>query len=148
MELQASGAAILDKAQRAIADGATGPLADQAARAPLKLDDLYEAARQGDALAVRLLDELSDYLSLIIVNIISVLDPALIVLAQELATGHDVLLPRIEARVSGLVSAMPQIVPSGLKPDAILQGAVALALQATEEQFYFSHSAFGDALGR
>jgi predicted NBD/HSP70 family sugar kinase len=149
MELQGSGGAILDKARLAIAGGVQSVLAEAlACRGTLRMGDLYEATRQNDALAVRLLNEMADYLSLIIVSIVCVLDPDLIALGQELTPGYDLFQPRIEARIKGLLPAMPQIVPSGLKPEAVLQGAVALALQATEEQFYFRHSAFGDALGR
>jgi glucokinase len=146
MELQGSSGAVLDKARQAIAAGATGLLADwQARRGELNMDDLYQATRENDPLAVRLLDEMSDYLSLIITSIVSVLDPDLIALGQELTPGYDLFLPRIEARIKGLLPAMPDIVPSALKPEAVLQGAVALALQATEEQFYLSHSTFSEA---
>jgi N-acetylglucosamine repressor len=147
MELLGSGGAILERARQVVAGGASGLLAELlAGHGTLSMNDLYEAARQNDALAVRLLDEMSDYLSLIITSIVSVLDPDLIALGQELTPGYDLLLPRIEARIKGLLSAMPQILPSGLKPEAVLQGAVALALQATEEQFYLGHSAFSEAL--
>ncbi len=146
MELQGSGGAILEKARQAVVDGNSGLLADiLACHGTLNMNDLYEAARRSDPLAVRLLDEMSDYLSLIVTSIVSVLDPDLITLGQELTPGYDLFLPRIEARVKGLLPAMPRIAPSGLKPEAVLQGAVALALQATEEQFYLSHSAFSEA---
>jgi N-acetylglucosamine repressor len=147
MELQSSSGTILEKARQVISGGDSGPLAEVLAHhGTLNMNDLYEAARRSDPLAGRLLDEMSDYLSLIIASIVSVLDPDLIVLGLELTPGYDLFLPRIETRIKRLLpAAMPQIVPSSL-PEAVLQGAVALALQATEEQFYLSHSAFSEAL--
>ncbi len=85
---------------------------------------------------------MADYLSLMIVSIASILDPDMVVLGQELAGAGDLLIPRIEARLRGLVAAMPQIATSSLGQDAVIRGAVALALEATEEQFYVTHSAF------
>jgi glucokinase len=147
METLGSGAAILEKARRAIRTGEKGLLAETLARTgALTTAHLFQAARLNDPLAVRLLNEMASYISLVIVGIVSVLDPDLIVLGQELATAYDLFLPRIETNIKDVVPNMPQIAPSGLKAEAIVQGAVALALQATEERIDLPQPAFREAL--
>lgn len=147
METLSSCTAMLDKAQRAVQSGNGSILRDRwRQNGTLTARDIFETARQGDTLSVTLIDEMADYISMIVVNVVSVLDPDLIVLGQELATAGDLFLPRIEARVKGITPSMPNITVSTLKNEAIIRGAVALALQATEEQFYVSRSAFSEPL--
>ena len=137
METLSSCAVMVEQAQRAVAEGDRGALYERAAaNGRLTALDIFDAARAGDALALRLVDNMADYVSLIVVSIVSVLDPDLIVLAQDLAYAGDLFIPRIEARIAGVVVAAPRIVTSALKTEAAIRGAVALALQAMEEQFY------------
>lgn len=137
METLSSCAVMVERARRAVAEGDRGALYDRvAANGKLTALDIFDAARAGDALALRLVDDMADYVSLIVVSIVSVLDPDLIVLAQDLAYAGDLFVPRIEARISGVVVAAPRIVASELRTEAAIRGAVALALQAMEEQFY------------
>ncbi len=84
---------------------------------------------------------MADYLSLMIVSIASILDPDMVVLGQELAGAGDLLIPRIEARLRGLVAAMPRSRLRALGRMPSSAGSRA-ALEATEEQFYVTHSAF------
>ena len=105
---------------------------------------MFEAARLEDPLALRLIDEMSDYISLILVAMVCVLDPDLVVLGQELALGADLYIPRIESRIREAVEFKPQMEASTLAGDAIIRGAVALALQSTEEQFYVIHPSFSE----
>lgn len=147
METLSSSAALVDRARAAINGGSSGLLGQTlASTGRLTAGDIFQAARQNDATALRLVDEMANYMSIIIVGVASVLDPDIIVLGQDLSAAHDLLLPRIESRIQGVVAAMPRIVPSSLTNDAIVQGAVALALQATDEQFYLNYSAFREAL--
>ena len=143
METLASCLAIVHKAQHAIESGRPTSLCELLERnGDLTITDIFQAARENDPLANRLTDEMIDYLSLLILSIASVLDPDMVVLGQELAEAGDLLVPRITTRLQGLVAAMPQIAMSSLGQDAVIRGAVALALESTEEQFYVTHSAF------
>lgn len=147
METIGSCTAILDKARQAVARGDQGLLRDRLSQTgTLTTSDVFGAARQNDPLALRLVNEMAGYMSLIIIGIISVLDPDLVVLGQELAEAGDLFIPRIRAQIQGVVTAMPRIVTSELKKDAAISGAVALAIQSTEEQFYVTHSAFSEPL--
>ena len=143
METVGSCSAIVRKAQQAIENGHCTRLRDRLEQAgDLTIVDVFDATRHADPLSTQLIDEMADYLSLMIVSIASILDPDMVVLGQELAGAGDLLIPRIEARLRGLVAAMPQIATSSIGQDAVIRGAVALALEATEEQFYVTHSAF------
>jgi predicted NBD/HSP70 family sugar kinase len=145
METISCCTAMLDKARQAIADGDQGLLRDRLNQTEtLTASDVFGAARQNDPLAQRLVYEMADYVSQVAVSIITVLDPDLIVLGQDLAEAGDLFIPRIRAQIEGLVGAMPRIVTSELKTEAVIRGAVALALQATEEQFYVTRSTFSE----
>ena len=143
METVGSCSAITLKALRAVEDGNPTSLRDRLEQSgDLTITDIFDAARQADPVSTQLTDEMADYLSLMIASIACVLDPDMVVLGQELACAGDLLVPRLESRLRGLVAAMPQIATSSLGQDAVIRGAVALALEATEEQFYVTHSAF------
>ena len=145
METISSCTAILDKARQAIAHGDQGLLRDRLTQTgTLTTSDVFGAVRQNDPLAQRLVHEMADYMSQIVVSIISVLDPDLVVLGQDLAEAGDLFIPHITAQIEGLVAAMPRIVTSELKTEAVIRGAVALALQATEEQFYVTRTSFSE----
>ena len=145
METISSCTAILDKARQAIAHGDQGLLRDRLNQTgTLTTSDVFGAVRQNDPLAQRLVHEMADYMSQIFVSVISVLDPDLVVLGQDLAEAGDLFIPRIRAQIEGVVAAMPRIVTSELKTEAVIRGAVALALQATEEQFYVTRSTFSE----
>jgi len=145
MDALGSCAAMLDNARRAIESGDNGRLATMMmGNGGLQATDVFEAARLEDPLALRLIDEMSDYISLILVAMVCVLDPDLVVLGQELALGADLYIPRIESRIREAVEFKPQMEASTLAGDAIIRGAVALALQSTEEQFYVIHPSFSE----
>ncbi len=144
METLSSCAAMIDRAHKAVAEGDRGLLSTKVVSGGrLTSADIFDAARQDDPLALHLVEEMADHISLIIVSVISVLDPDLIVLAQDLAYAGDLIIPRILSRITGTVVAVPKIVTSELKTEATIRGAVALALQSTEEQFYVHNAAFG-----
>ena len=147
MEPLCSCSAMVVKARCAVEVGDLGLLKARLEQSGvLEVADVFDAARADDPLALSLVRELVDYTSLIIVNIATVLDPDLIVLSRDLASAGDLLIPRIEARVRGVCPAQPRILTSELKEEAIIRGAVALALQAAEDQFYVSTADLGEVL--
>jgi glucokinase len=90
------------------------------------------AARLGDPLAVSILDETCDYLSLAVANTVCVLDPDLIVISGDLVDFADLFVDRIRSRLQGAVPLMPNLVVSRLKMDAAVLGALAIALFETD----------------
>lgn len=101
---------------------------------PLRADDIYTAARNGDILASLLLHETADYLSLAVAGLATVLNPEMILLGGEIAHAADLLLDPLRARLSGLLPVMPRLEPVRLGDDGVLLGAAALVLQNTSAE--------------
>ena len=95
-------------------------------------DAVLQAARQGDALALGVVDQISDYLSLVVANAVCVLDPDRIVISGDLVTYADLFVERIQRRLSGALPHMPDLVVSELRMDAAVLGALAMALFETD----------------
>jgi glucokinase len=93
---------------------------------------VLRAARQGDSLAVSIVDETCDYLSLAVANAVCVLDPELVVISGDLVDFADLFVDRIRSRLQGAVPLMPNLVVSRLKIDAAVLGALAIALFETD----------------
>ena len=56
---------------------------------------IFAAAEQGDPLALHLLDELADWLGLGLANIVSLVNPEVIILGGGMGSRCETLLPRI-----------------------------------------------------
>lgn len=97
-EAQAAGPAIAIRAEAQAANAPESLLA-RMARRPLTAAALFQAAGAGDALAQALLDETADLLGLGIANIVSLLNPELVVLGGGVGSRCAPLLPRIRAVV-------------------------------------------------
>ncbi len=99
----------------------------------LRLELLLNAARAGAGWARRVLEEATDYLALMIANIIAVLDPEIIILGGGLSNGGDLLIEPIRRRVTDLVARMPALVCSPLHRRGVALGAVMLVLNTTTD---------------
>jgi len=102
-----------------------------AAGEPLTSVDVAAAARQGDALALRIWDQTCFHLAVACVSLQHLLNPALIVLAGGLiGAGEQLLLPvrrHFEKQTWSLAPDFPQIEFATLGGDAGIIGAAALA---------------------
>ena len=96
-------------------------------------EDLYEAAKQGDELAVSLIKKMGENIGIGIANIINILNPELVIINGEIiSTGEILLTPIIETvRRRGFSNSVNStgIVLSKLGSVAYLKGAVVLATQ-------------------
>jgi len=99
----------------------------------LTAKQVFEAAREGDALARGIVTETVDYLAEAVANVACTLNPEMIVLGGGLTRSDDLLLEPIRERVARVVPFMPRIVLAELGDDAVLRGAIALAIRATRE---------------
>jgi glucokinase len=95
-------------------------------------EDAVRAARNGDPRAQAVLDSAADYLAMGIANLISLLNPEMVVLGGGLMLGGDFLLERIRTGVSRwaqpIAAASVRIELTQLGEDAGLLGAARLAL--------------------
>ncbi len=89
--------------------------------------DVFEAAQDGDALAVQIAHEEADLLGLGIANIVSMVNPEIIILGGSVGTNAGFLIPRITEivnRYAQPISARSvRIAPSTLGAEAGLLGA-------------------------
>jgi predicted NBD/HSP70 family sugar kinase len=77
-------------------------LLDQAEAAGFKditVDHLIEAADQGDAKAIQLLENVGDYLGVGITNIIHIFNPEQVVVGNTLRQAEKYIMPAIEKRI-------------------------------------------------
>jgi glucokinase-like ROK family protein len=98
----------------------------------ITVDQVVEAARQGDATSLAALQEVGKYLGIGIANLTNIFNPQMVVLGGTLNSASDILLPIVEevvaANALGIVSEDVKIIPSAHGTEACVMGAVALVL--------------------
>ena len=101
----------------------------------LAASDVFEAARRGDAWALQIVDETIDYLSLVVANVATLLDPEVIILGGGIANSADLLIGPILQRIDGVIQHTPRLVASQLGSQATVMGAISLVLQLTKDYY-------------
>jgi glucokinase len=130
LEEIASGNGIADRGRREL----------RAARTPEELtaltaEDVFKAARDGEAWALKVIDETVDYLAMTVGNVQALLDPELIVLGGGVARSADLLIEPILRRLEGALPMPPRLVPSSLGRRAAVMGAIVNVLHNTDDFF-------------
>jgi glucokinase-like ROK family protein len=97
----------------------------------LSAEDVFTAARRGEAWAQQVVGDTVDYLSLAIANVSSLLNPEMVVIGGGVARSADLLIEPILGRLQGVVPYVPRIVASSLGRRAAAMGAIMLVLHAT-----------------
>jgi glucokinase len=135
LESLASGTGIAARARERIEAGEKTALLDLAGGDPAKVtaERVFEAARDGDAVAKAVVDETVQYLSLAVANVSCVLNPEMIIIGGGVARSADMFLEDIRRQVAGVVPAVPRLVGSALGKEAIIQGAFAMVLHQVSE---------------
>ena len=132
-ECEASGSAVGRLAQRALEQGRTSAIAEIVAESggEVTAEIVFRAAAAGDALAEEILDRVAESMAMGIANIVSILNPEIVVLGGGLFQSDLRLLEPVRARVARwaqpLAAAAVRIEASGLGEDAGLYGAAKLA---------------------
>ncbi|MFD3852265.1 MULTISPECIES: ROK family protein [unclassified Brevibacterium] len=103
--------------------------------APLPLDphELIAQAAAGRPAALRLVDDLSDRLARVVATLSSLLNPQVVVVSGATALEDEILLRRAEEMVADYAPMPVRIVPSKLGGDAVVDGAIAVALEAVRD---------------
>jgi predicted NBD/HSP70 family sugar kinase len=101
---------------------------------------VFDAAREGNAAAARIVSAVAERLALAIAAIVPVIDPELVVLGGGVGRNGDLLLEPVARELRALSPFRPRIEVSSLGADAELRGAVSLALEAAQTRL-FSRSA-------
>jgi glucokinase len=134
LETLASGTAIGREARRRITEGETSVLVDMVHGAieEITAEKVHKAAKQGDPLALRVLAGASHYLGLGIINLVSIINPEMIIVGGSVARIGNLLLDPVRQIVKDKTFALMvkklRIVQARLGEDAGLIGAAAYAL--------------------
>ncbi|HUP31764.1 MAG TPA: ROK family transcriptional regulator [Gaiellaceae bacterium] len=103
---------------------------------------VFAAARQGDAAARAIVDELTRTLAHGIAAVVVVLNPSTVIVGGGLSRAGADLLEPLDRYVSELVPLPPRLVLSSFGDESVALGAVRLALQSVDERlFSFAESA-------
>jgi glucokinase len=133
LEAEAAGPAVARKAQERLLKGEPSLLTEQCGGDPLSLttEQVVQAAKGGDRLARSVLEEVASYLAMASANLISLLNPELIVLGGGLMQAGELILEPVRHLVrewaQPVAAPRTQIELSQLGEDAGLYGAACLA---------------------
>ncbi|HZT29824.1 MAG TPA: ROK family protein [Bryobacteraceae bacterium] len=126
-ETEAAGPAVARRATERLARGEPSSLSS----GEITTEAVVAAARRGDALAASVLEDVARYLAMGIANIISLLNPEMVVLGGGLMQAGDLLLPLIRRQVPEWAQPFSaravKIELTRLGEDAGLLGAARLA---------------------
>jgi predicted NBD/HSP70 family sugar kinase len=114
LESIASGKGIADQAREML----------KTTRPDLDAAYVFNAAQDGEAWAVELVEETIDHLSLMIANVSLCFDPEALILGGGVAGSLEALVNPIAARLEGVIPNLPQIKITALKEKAAILGAV------------------------
>ena len=96
------------------------------------LDKVFNAARQGDLLALNLIEERARYLGIALANLVNIFNPELILLGGMFAQGHDLFIPKVTTTMREMAFAgmgdKVRLQPTTFGWRAGVVGASALAL--------------------
>jgi predicted NBD/HSP70 family sugar kinase len=126
LESIASGSGVERRARQLLQEQNL-PLPEQGPSA----EDVFKAARLGQAWARQVVAETVDYLAFAVAVISAVLDPQVIVLGGGVARSADLLIEPILSRLDGVIPVRPNLVASSLGSRAAVLGAIVLVLDTT-----------------
>ena len=129
LESRAGGPAIQARAVEALRRGDDTLLRELCGGEAERLEArmVFDAAREGDACSLRIVDDVAHLLGLGIANVVNLLDPEVVIVGGSIALAGEVLFaPLVEtvrSHVCGFLRGDLQIVPAQLGDDAGLIGA-------------------------
>lgn len=91
---------------------------------------IYDAAKENDKLALKIVEEVGRYNAIGFANIVNIYDPSLITVGGSVALNNQelILKPILKYIDSYVVNRKPEIIITPLGGDIVLRGALALAL--------------------
>jgi predicted NBD/HSP70 family sugar kinase len=95
--------------------------------------DVFDAARVGDAIALEVVRKEAERLAHGVAAVAAVIDPELVVLGGGVGDSADLLLPPMRAALARITPLQLEIAASELGDKAVLQGAVATAVDVARE---------------
>ncbi|MDP4177736.1 MAG: ROK family transcriptional regulator [Bacillota bacterium] len=134
LESIASNKSLVKKSIKLIKQGTeTSILKEKRDIQNITIEDICDAANNGDEAAIMLLKESGRYIGLVISNLVNILNPTEIVMVGETMTSNDYALESIKTTVKNVGFMVPsqnvKIVQSALGNNAAAVGAVTLVLE-------------------
>ena len=139
-EAEASGNSVARKARERLAQGRPSAMLDLAGGVieAVTAETVAAAARRQDPLAMEVVAEVVTYLAMGIANIVSILNPEVVVLGGGLFQAADIFLPPVRREfkrwAQPLAARSVRIEPSALGGEAGLYGCGRLAWRAIESE--------------
>jgi predicted NBD/HSP70 family sugar kinase len=103
---------------------------------PLTPKTVFGAARRGDERAGRVVSGVARGIAHAIAAVVPVVDPELVVLGGGIGRNGDLLLEPVERELRAISPFLPRIEVSPLGDEATVDGALAMALAAAQEQLF------------
>ncbi|WP_309108716.1 ROK family transcriptional regulator [Arthrobacter sp.] len=119
-------------AAEALAGPAKTALRASAPGAEVEAEDVFAAAAAGDAVALAILDRLSDRVARVVATVSTMLNPELVVIGGGVAKSAGVLLESVAHRLPRLTATPPRLAVSPLGDAIVTVGAVRRALDHVE----------------
>ncbi|WP_461164757.1 ROK family transcriptional regulator [Arthrobacter sp. R4-81] len=119
-------------AAEALAGRAKTALRPTAPGAEVEAEDVFAAAAAGDAVALGILDRLSDRVARVVATVSTMVNPELVVLGGGVAKSAGVLLGSVAERLPRLTATPPRLAVSPLGDAIVTVGAVRRALDHVE----------------
>ncbi len=130
-----AGPGIVQKVQSVLAENPEAKLSPYYTREPLTAKSIFEAARNGEVIAIQALNEIASMIGLGVANIVSLINPEIVILGGSIGRQGDILLPRVQEVV--LRWAQPasarsvKFTTARLGSDAGLYGAAFAVIERT-----------------
>ena len=133
LESVASGTGIADRARLALKNKRTPEELEN-----LTAEDVFEAAKQRQPWAGKIIEDTVDYLAIAIANLAVAFDPEVIILGGGVSRSAEMLVQPILYRIEGTIPTLPKLVVSSLGLRAGVMGAITNVLHHTSN-FYIVH---------
>lgn len=135
-EQLASGTGIAARAKERLRASSDGHVFSAEQIEALSAEDVFAAARSGDAWALPVLADTIDYLAQAIASIQQVLDPDLILLGGGVSRSADLLIEPILVRLNGRIPLTPRLEASRLGYRAAVMGSIVQLLRTTSNYYW------------
>ncbi|MCE5207497.1 MAG: ROK family transcriptional regulator [Chloroflexi bacterium] len=126
LEYLASGGGIAGLARQLIADGKIDSDLPE-----ITAEAIFSEARRGIPWAIKMVDDMVDYLAIAMTAVVGLLDPEVIIINGGVSRSSDLLVEPLKKRLSGLLPFESKIICSELGNQATVLGAVMMVLDAT-----------------
>lgn len=130
LEAYASGTAILKRYRIEIKNGSSSSLQSKKEIDEIKTEDIFDEAKYGDPLSIKVIDEAVDYLSIGLTNLINLICPEAVILSGGICTEGDLfispLIKKTYSRIYSLLVGKVKIMPAALGEYSPMVGAAML----------------------